>query len=79
VAKRRKEKRIYKYECSLTGDTYQLTEKCDNPEELMSVNSWYELNPDKDDRPDDIKKKLGLQLAEKEKAQEKEENANTEN
>lgn len=60
MAKRRKEKRIYKYECSLTGESYKLTAPADNPEELMSVKAWYEMNPEHDDRPEDIKKRLGV-------------------
>lgn len=60
MAKRRKEKRTYKYECNLTGQEYILTRKSDNPDDLMSVKGYYEMNPEEDDRPEDIKKKLGL-------------------
>ncbi len=62
MAKRRKEKKIYKYDCSLTGDTYKVTAKAENPEELMSVKAWYEMNPEHDDRTDDVKKRLGIEL-----------------
>lgn len=61
MAKRKKEKITYKYECSLTGEKYYLTKKADNPDELMSVKAWYEMNPEKDDRPDTVKKKLGIE------------------
>ncbi len=64
MAKRKKEKKIYKYECSLTGETYKLTQKAENPDELLSVNAWYEMNSDKDDRPEDIKKRLGVESEE---------------
>ena len=62
MAKRRREKakRFYNYECSLTGDSFKLTEKVSNTEELISVNAYYELNPEDDDRPAIIRKKLGL-------------------
>ena len=60
MAKRRKEKKLYKYECTLTGDKYTLTEKAENPDDLMSVKAYYEMHPEKDDRPKDIKKKLGV-------------------
>lgn len=60
MAKRKKEKKTYKYECSLTGEKYVLTEKAQNPDDLMSVTAWYEMNPEMDDRPQDIKKKLGI-------------------
>lgn len=61
MAKRRKEKRIYKYDCSLTGETYKLTQEAKNPDELMSVKAWYEMNPEHDDRPEDVKKVLGVE------------------
>ncbi len=60
MAKRRKEKKIYKYECSLSGETYKVTQEAKNPDELLSVKAWYEMNADKDDRPEDVKKRLGL-------------------
>lgn len=58
--KRHKEKTIYKYDCSITGKSYKRTEKVEHPEELMSIDAYYQLNADKDDRPAVIKKKLGL-------------------
>lgn len=58
--KRHKEKVIYKYDCSITGKSYKRTEKAANPEELMSVDAYYQLNADKDDRPAVVKKKLGV-------------------
>jgi hypothetical protein len=61
MAKRRKEKRTYKYACNLTGEEYILTKKVDNPDNLMSVKAYYEMNPDDDDRPEDVKKLLGFQ------------------
>lgn len=60
MARRKRERITYKYECNLTGQEYILTQKAKNPDELMSVKAWYEMNQDKDDRPDDIKKKLGI-------------------
>lgn len=60
MAKRRREKVTYKYECNITNDTYIVHRKAENPDDLMSVRAYYELNPDMDDRPEDIKKKLGV-------------------
>lgn len=60
MAKRRREKRTYKYDCTLTGETFVLTEKAANPDELFSVEAWYEMNPEKDDRPENIKKKVSF-------------------
>ena len=53
-------KKTYDYECSLTGESYTLTQKADKPEDLVSVEAWYELNPEKDDRPEIEKVKRGL-------------------
>ncbi len=58
--KRRREKITYNYECSLTGETFVTTEKAPHPKELLSVKAYYEMNPEMDDRPAVIKKKLGL-------------------
>ena len=60
MAKRRREQRTYKYECNLTGEQYSLTKKVENHDDLMSVTAYYEMQPEKDDRPLDVKKKLGL-------------------
>jgi hypothetical protein len=61
VARRRKEKKTYKYECNLTEEKYILTAKAENPEDLMSITAYYEINSEEDDRPADIKKKLGIE------------------
>jgi hypothetical protein len=61
--KRRREKITYNYECSLTGEQFTTTEKASNPKELLSVKGYYEMNPEKDDRPAIIKKKLGLPVS----------------
>ena len=57
---RKKYKKTYEYECSITGEQYTMTEKAKNPDDLVSVNAWYELNEEKDDRPDVEKIKRGL-------------------
>lgn len=62
--KRRREKITYTYECSLTGEQFVTTEKAPNPKELLSVKAYYEMNPDMDDRPAVIKKKLGISESE---------------
>lgn len=60
--KRHKEKVIYKYDCTITGKSYKRTEKAEKPDELMSIEAYYQLNANKDDRPAAVKKKLGLDL-----------------
>lgn len=61
MAKRRKEKRTYKYACNLTGEEFILTKKVDKPDNLMSVKAYYQMHPDEDDRPEDVKKLIGFQ------------------
>lgn len=58
--KKAREKTIYKYDCSITGKSYKRTEKVENAGDLMSVDAYYQLNTEKDDRPAVIKKKLGV-------------------
>jgi len=58
--KRRREKITYNYECSLTGEQFTTTERAQHPKDLLSVKAYYEMNPDMDDRPAVIKKKLGI-------------------
>lgn len=61
MAKRKKAaKKTYKYTCSLTEEEYITTRQAPNPEELTSVNAYYEMNPEEDDRPDIVKIKLGI-------------------
>lgn len=60
MSRRKREVREFHYECTLTGEKFVLSQKAENPDELMSVNAWYEMNPEKDDRPEDVKVKLGL-------------------
>ena len=55
MAKRR-EKKTYKYACSLTGENFKTTKEAPNPEELMSVRAYYQLFQENDDRPEAIKK-----------------------
>ena len=66
-SKRRREKVTYNYTCSLTNEEYVLTEKAANPKDLVSVKAYYELNPDMDDRPAVVKKKLGIAATNEEK------------
>lgn len=57
---RKKNIQIYRYKCTITEEEYKTTRKAPNPEELISVASFYELNPEEDDRPEHIKKELGV-------------------
>ena len=70
MAKRRREKVTYKYECNISGETFTVHRKAQNPDELMSIKAYYELNPEMDDRPEDIKKKLGVGIVTAETSEE---------
>ncbi|MFI5390019.1 MAG: hypothetical protein ACHQYQ_01560 [Bacteriovoracales bacterium] len=60
---RKKEKKSYLYECTLTGEKFKTTREAPKPEELVSVAGYYQLNADKDDRPLKIKLKLENEAA----------------
>ena len=55
---KKKFQQTYVYQCSISEESFVVTEEAPNPKELVSVKAYYELNPDKDDRPEDIKKQL---------------------
>ena len=52
---RRKYVQTFKHKCTITEETFVLTKQAPTPDELISVKAYYELNPDKDDRPERIK------------------------
>jgi len=55
---RKKQKKIYKYQCQITEEWYKTTKEAKNPDDLMSVEAYYDMNPDEDDRPEHIKQQL---------------------
>ena len=59
--KKKNKKNIYMYECTMTGEKFKRTAEAKNPEELVCVKAYYELNPDEDDRPAAIKKEIEVQ------------------
>lgn len=44
----------------MTEEEFKTTRKAPQPDELISVASYYELNPEQDDRPERIKQELGI-------------------
>lgn len=58
---KKKIKKIHKYECTITGEVFKTTEEAAHPEELTTVSAYYQLHPEKDDRPLDIKLKIKVQ------------------
>ncbi|WP_412471462.1 hypothetical protein [Halobacteriovorax sp. RT-1-4] len=61
MAKRKKNIQIFRYECQMTGEVYKTTKKATNPDDLVSVNAYYDMHPEEDDRPEEIKKELGIE------------------
>ena len=55
---KKKFRETYNYECSITEEQFTTRRKADNPEELISIKAYYELNPDMDDRPQSVKQRL---------------------
>jgi hypothetical protein len=58
MARRSKKVQIHFHECTMTGETFKTTRKAPNPDELVSVEAYYEMYPEKDDRPENIKKEV---------------------
>ena len=55
---KKKIKKIYKYECTISGEAFKTTAEAQNPGELTTISSYYQMHPDKDDRPIEIKVKV---------------------
>lgn len=70
MARRKKVKQTYRYKCTITDEEFKTTKQASNPEELISVAAFYELNPDRDDRPQNIINEEMERIAEAKKAQE---------
>ena len=61
---RKKFVKTYNYTCTLTGEKFKTTSEANSPEELVSVNAWYEMNPEKDDRPEVVKLQIQNSIVE---------------
>ena len=60
IMARKKKVEIFRYKCTMTEEEFKTTRKAPQPDELISVASYYELNPEQDDRPERIKQELGI-------------------
>lgn len=58
---KKKIKKIYKYECNVTGEAFKTTAEAPSPGDLMTVSAYYQMHPELDDRPVDIKMKVKLE------------------
>ena len=59
MAKRSRDHKIYRYNCTITEEEFKVTAKAPNPSELISIRAFYEMNPEEDDRPEAVVLKLG--------------------
>ncbi len=55
---KKKIKKIYKYECNVTGEQFKTTAEAPSPGDLSTVSAYYQMNPELDDRPLEIKVKI---------------------
>jgi hypothetical protein len=60
----KKQKRFFTYKCSITEEQFTTTEEAPNPDDLISVKAYYEMDSSRDDRPENIKKQLANQAGE---------------
>ncbi len=60
MARRRKrfEKKIYRLECGITGEVFKTTRDAPSGSDLVSVEAYYQLHPEMDDRPEAVIKGL---------------------
>lgn len=57
---KKKIKKIYKYECTITGEVFKTTDEAKNPGELTTVSAYYQMHPENDDRPIEVKLKVKI-------------------
>ena len=55
---RKRNVQTYRYKCTITEQEFKTTREAPRPDELVSVRAWYDLHPEEDDRPEDIKKQF---------------------
>lgn len=55
---KKKIKKIYKYECTITGEAFKTTAEAKHPDELTTISAYYQMHPELDDRPLEIKVKV---------------------
>ena len=55
---RKKQKKLYKLQCTITEEFYKTTRDAPNPDDLVCIEAYYDLHPEEDDRPENIKIQL---------------------
>lgn len=72
LSRKKRNKKLYFYNCTLTEERFKTTQEAPNPDELLSVNSFYEMNPEMDDRPENIRLEVENKAKEAESKEEEE-------
>ena len=73
MSRKKRNKKLYFYNCTLTEERFKTTQEAPSPDELLSVNAFYEMNPEMDDRPENIKLEMENRAKENDSEEEKEE------
>ena len=58
MSRKKKNKKLFFYNCTLTEERFKTTKEAPNPDELVSTKAYYEMNPEMDDRPENIKAEI---------------------
>ena len=66
MSRKKKNKKLFFYNCTLTEERFKTTKEAPNPDELLSIKAFYEMNPDMDDRPENVR--LEIEKLEESKA-----------
>jgi len=66
LSRKKKNKKLFFYNCTLTEERFKTTKEAPNPDELLSIKAFYEMNPDMDDRPENVR--LEIEKLEESKA-----------
>ena len=46
MSRKKKNKKLFFYNCTLTEERFKTTQEAPNPDELVSIKAYYEMNPE---------------------------------
>ena len=53
---KKRQKQQYFYRCGVTDKQFKMTREALRPDDLISIEAYYEMHPEEDDRPKHMKK-----------------------
>jgi hypothetical protein len=59
---RKIKKQIFHYTCTMTEEEFKTTRKAPSPDDLISIDAYYDMHPEKDDRPEHVKKDKEVEI-----------------